>query len=144
MQPIFTRSSLLYWLACAFALFVARCVEAQDFTRALAAAAQNPVAAMYSLPFQNNSFLEAGPNNDKTANVLNIQPLLPFTVGGWNIISRTIAPLIYVPSVSCPGFVARDLSGFRTARKGGGRWARRRCCKGYGRCGSKRCLLARR
>src|ERR1700737_3948575 len=100
MQPIFTRSSLLYWLACAFAVFAARCVEAQDSTRALAAAAQNPVAAMYSLPFQNNSFLEAGPNNDKTANVLNIQPLLPFTVGGWNIISRTIAPLIYVPSIT--------------------------------------------
>src|SRR5260370_23269469 len=43
--------------------------------------------------------------------------------------------------VICPVFVARDLSGLRTARKGGGRWARRRCCKGYGRCGSKRCSL---
>jgi hypothetical protein len=31
--------------------------------------------------------------------VLNIQPVLPFTYGDWNIISRTVAPLIYVPSV---------------------------------------------
>jgi hypothetical protein len=66
---------------------------------ALAAAAQNPVAAMYSLPFQNNTYFGAGPNHDKTYDVLNIQPVLPFTVGDWNIISRTIAPLIYVPSV---------------------------------------------
>ena len=67
---------------------------AQDSTEDLAAAAQNPVAAMYSLPFQNNTFLGAGPHHDQTANVLNIQPVLPFTVGDCNIISRTIAPLI--------------------------------------------------
>src|SRR5579864_2337080 len=70
-------------------------VFAQENTEALAAAAQNPVAAMYSLPFQNNTYFGAGPNHDKTLNVLNIQPVLPFTVGDWNIISRTIAPLIY-------------------------------------------------
>jgi hypothetical protein len=73
---------------------------AQQSTEALAAAAQNPVAAMISLPFQNNTFFGAGPNHDKTANVLNIQPVLPFTVGDWNIISRTIAPLIALPSLT--------------------------------------------
>jgi hypothetical protein len=36
----------------------------------------------------------------KTANVLNIQPVLPFTAGDWNIISRTIAPLISFPSIT--------------------------------------------
>jgi hypothetical protein len=75
-------------------------VQAQQSTEALAAAAQNPVAAMISLPFQNNTFFDAGPNHDKTANVLNIQPVLPFTVGDWNIISRTIAPLITLPSLT--------------------------------------------
>ena len=39
----------------------------------------------------------------------------------------------------CPVFVARDVSGFRTARKGGGEWARQECCKGYGRCVSRDC-----
>ena len=33
----------------------------QQSTEALAAAAQNPVAAMISLPFQNNTFFGAGP-----------------------------------------------------------------------------------
>jgi hypothetical protein len=71
----------------------------EDSTQALAAAAQNPVAAMYSLPLQNNTYFGAGPNHDKAYDVLNIQPVLPFTAGDWNIISRTIAPLIYVPTV---------------------------------------------
>ena len=43
---------------------------AQD-DNALAKAAQNPVAAMISLPLQNNIFFGAGPHGD-TANVLNI------------------------------------------------------------------------
>jgi hypothetical protein len=73
---------------------------AQQSTEPLAAAAQNPVAAMISLPFQNNTFFGAGANHDKTANVLNIQPVLPFPVGDWNIISRTIAPLIALPSLT--------------------------------------------
>jgi hypothetical protein len=34
--------------------------------------------------------------------VLNIQPVLPFTVGDWNIISRTIVPLITLPSLTAP------------------------------------------
>ena len=73
---------------------------AQQSEAALAAAAQNPVAAMYSLPLQNNTYLGAGPNHDKTANILNIQPVLPFTVGDWNIISRTIIPLAHLPGLS--------------------------------------------
>ena len=55
---------------------------------------------MYSLPFQNNIYGGAGPQHNATANVLNIQPVIPITVGDWNIISRTIAPLIYLPSLS--------------------------------------------
>jgi hypothetical protein len=73
---------------------------AQQYTQDLAAAAQNPVAAMYSLPLQNSTFFGVGPNHDQAANVLNIQPVLPFTFGDWNIISRTIAPLISLPSLT--------------------------------------------
>jgi len=74
----------------------------QGFTQEsddLAKAAQNPVAAMISLPFQNNTLFGVGPDDD-VANVLNIQPVIPFTVGAWNIINRTIAPLIYLPDVT--------------------------------------------
>jgi hypothetical protein len=42
-------------------------VQAQQSTEALAAAAQNPVAAMSSLPFQNNSYFGAGPNHNQSA-----------------------------------------------------------------------------
>jgi hypothetical protein len=66
----------------------------------LAAAAQNPVAAMYSLPFQNNTFFGVGPSGNDTANVLNIQPVIPMSLGRWNIISRTIAPLVYLPDLT--------------------------------------------
>jgi hypothetical protein len=98
--PLIQRTLILaITLTVTIASTAGRYAKAQESTEALAAAAQNPVAAMYSLPFQNSTYFGAGPNHDKTANVLNIQPVLPFTVGDWNIISRTIAPLIYVPSV---------------------------------------------
>lgn len=71
--------------------------RAQDSSD-LAKAAQNPVAAMISLPFQNNTFFGAGPHGD-TANVLNIQPVIPIGLGEWNVISRTIAPIIYLPDL---------------------------------------------
>jgi len=34
------------------------------------------------------------------ANVLNIQLVIPITAGDWNIISRTIAPRVYLPSLA--------------------------------------------
>jgi hypothetical protein len=65
----------------------------------LAKASQNPVAAMISLPFQNNTFFDVGPDDD-TANVLNIQPVIPIGIGPVNLINRTIVPLIYLPDVT--------------------------------------------
>ncbi|MGE3292416.1 MAG: neuromedin U [Geminicoccaceae bacterium] len=83
---------------------------AQD-SDALAKAAQNPVAAMISLPFQNNTFFGVGPHGD-VANVLNIQPVVPIGAGDWNIISRTIVPVIYVQDLA-PGLsdIANDPQG---------------------------------
>jgi hypothetical protein len=65
----------------------------------LAKAAQNPVAAMISLPFQNNTFFGIGPDDD-VANVLNIQPVIPINLGPVNLINRTIVPLIYLPDLT--------------------------------------------
>ena len=86
-------------LSVALVLAASPPARGQD-TENLAKAAQNPVAAMISLPLQNNTLFGVGPDDDKTANVLNIQPVIPFTVGSWNIISRTIAPVIYVEDLS--------------------------------------------
>jgi hypothetical protein len=60
----------------------------------LRAAVQNPVGAMYSLPFK-FSFDYGAPNGE--ASFLNIQPVIPITVGDWNLINRIIAPLIDNP-----------------------------------------------
>ena len=70
-----------------------------DDTEELAKAAQNPIANMISLPLQNNTTFNAGPDH-QTQNVLNIQPVLPVTLNDdWNLITRTIVPVI-----SQPGF----------------------------------------
>jgi hypothetical protein len=77
---------------------LARADEAED----LAKAAQNPVADMISLPFQNNTNFGVGPGDD-VQNILNIQPVAPFKVSEhWNLITRTIAPVIYQPELT-PG-----------------------------------------
>ena len=68
----------------------------------LARAAQNPIAAMISIPFQNNMNFGYGPN-DHIQNVLNIQPVVPFSLNeDWNLVTRTILPLISQPGMT-PG-----------------------------------------
>jgi len=64
----------------------------------LAKATQNPLAAMYSLPFQNNTTFGNEPYS-RAQNVLNIQPVLPFTLSDKiNLINRIILPVITQPS----------------------------------------------
>ena len=63
----------------------------------LAKAAQNPIAAMISLPFQNNTNFNIGPQ-EGTQNILNIQPVWPVDLNPkWNLITRTILPVISQP-----------------------------------------------
>ncbi len=62
----------------------------------LAKAAQNPLASLISLPFQNNTNFGIGPYN-RVQNILNIQPVLPATAGKINIISRIILPVVSSP-----------------------------------------------
>jgi len=65
----------------------------------LAKAAQNPIANMISLPFQNNVNFGIGPNN-RTQNVLNIQPVIPFKLSDdWLLVTRWIMPVIYQPDI---------------------------------------------
>ncbi len=57
----------------------------------LAAKTQNPVGAMYSLPFKFT--FDYGADNGE-ATFLNVQPVIPVTVGDWNLINRVIVPLV--------------------------------------------------
>ncbi|HSB12885.1 MAG TPA: hypothetical protein VLE22_00415 [Bryobacteraceae bacterium] len=62
--------------------------RAEHSNEELAKAAQNPVANLISVPFQDNINFNYGPE-EKTQNVLNIQPVLPVSLGpDWNLITR--------------------------------------------------------
>lgn len=64
----------------------------------LAKIAQNPVANMISIPFQNNFNFDVGPNK-ATQYLLNFQPVVPITLNeDWNLITRWITPIINQPS----------------------------------------------
>ncbi len=65
----------------------------------LAKKLQNPIGDLYSFPFQNNTNLGYGPHKG-TQNLLNIQPVIPIHLNSdWNIITRTILPLVWQPSL---------------------------------------------
>jgi hypothetical protein len=58
---------------------------------------QNPIANLISVPIQENANFGIGTVN-RVQNVLNIQPVIPFTVSkNWNLITRWITPIIYQP-----------------------------------------------
>jgi len=62
------------------------------------AKAQNPVSSMYSLPLKLT--LDFGAPKDEAV-FFNINPVLPVTVGDWNLVNRFIIPAV----VSVEGFI---------------------------------------
>jgi len=68
--------------------------EASDKAE-LAKKTLNPVAAMISLPVQFNYDSDIGPRDEGKKLVFNIQPVIPISINPeWNLISRTILPII--------------------------------------------------
>lgn len=64
----------------------------------------NPVSSLISVPLQFNYDENLGPNDDGSRSVLNIQPVIPFSLNPeWNLISRTIFPLIDLQDVPVRG-----------------------------------------
>jgi hypothetical protein len=69
-----------------------------DEASALAEKLQNPIADLISFPLQNNTNFNVGPNKG-TQDILNIQPVIPIHINqDWNVITRTILPLVWSPS----------------------------------------------
>jgi hypothetical protein len=65
--------------------------------------AQNPIANLISVPLQNNTNLNVGPERG-TLNVLNVQPIIPVSLGqDWSVITRTIVPVISESPLSPEG-----------------------------------------
>lgn len=73
-------------------------LSSNTFASTLAQDAQNPVANLISVPFQYNANVDYGPFK-KTQSILNIEPVLPVSLNkNWNLIFRTILPVIDEPS----------------------------------------------
>jgi hypothetical protein len=84
----------------AAALSASGTARAEMSAEELAKLAQNPVGNLISVPFQNNTNFNVGPYSG-SQNILNIQPVIPVEVNkDWNIITRTIVPVISQPQLS--------------------------------------------
>jgi hypothetical protein len=83
-------------------------LAAQPSQTELSQQAANPIADLMSVPFQNNTDFGLGPY-DRTSNVLNVQPVIPFA--GGRLITRTIFPFVWIPDVTAEsGLISSGLS----------------------------------
>jgi hypothetical protein len=95
-----TRASHLLPFLLAWGISLAQPSFAAPSSEELAKLAQNPIANLISVPFQNNTNFNYGPE-EKNQNILNIQPVIPVTLSkDWNLITRTILPLISQPELT--------------------------------------------
>jgi hypothetical protein len=111
-------------LASCFAAGVPAHAQPKLSAEELARLAQNPIANLVSVPFQNNTNFNYGPR-DGTQNILNIQPVIPVTIDkDWNLITRTILPIVTQPGFtegqsSTTGLGDLQFSGFLSPSRPG-------------------------
>lgn len=87
-------------LAVALAASHAIAEEGEEGASDLAKKVQNPISDLISLPLQNNTNIHQG-RFHQTGNILNIQPVIPVHLNSdWNLITRTIVPLVSQVRVS--------------------------------------------
>jgi hypothetical protein len=99
-----TKNILAAAFACALSCTTLLAQDAASDPKAaeaeLARKLQNPVASLISVPIQNNWDFGIG-SADAMRYTANIQPVVPLSISkDWNLIIRTIMPVIYAEAVS--------------------------------------------
>ena len=103
--------------------------ESLKSNEAIAKASQNPLTAIYSLPVQDNVYMNIGKGafaGYPVKNAANIQPVIPVSLGPKvDMVMRLILPIVTVPSVMTDGSVSTTgigdltLTAFFTPHKAG-------------------------
>lgn len=90
-NPVFAQESAMSSIA----LKKVEMTEGAETAEGLAKKLSNPIASLISVPFQYNYDQSIGIDDEGAKSLLNIQPVIPVDISeNWNMISRTILPLI--------------------------------------------------